>query len=357
VVATRTGDDHVITLEGTDLPYRILLDQMSAGAVTLTPDGVLLYCNRRFADLVRAPIARVIGSAMRRFVPPAQHSAFDALLLGGLEARTRGQLGFRVADGALVPVSVAFAPLRLAGSAGISGVIGVVVDDTERNLQERLRGRLVEQVMSAQDEERRRIARELHDETGQSLTALLVGLRTIEEARTMAAAIELAQQLRGTVAQTLDDVGRLARGLHPSILDDLGLAAAVTHQARELTQRHGVAVDVWIEGLDGRPLTLLLQTTVYRVLQEALTNVARHANARSAAVRLVCDEETIRLRVQDDGIGFERAARAESGGRDRRRLGLQGMQERAALLDGSVEIESRPGAGTTITAQFPVRRT
>jgi signal transduction histidine kinase len=94
---------------------------------------------------------------------------------------------------------------------------------------------------------------------------------------------------------------------------------------------------------------------VYRVLQEALTNVAKHAAARSVSVGLVRDEATVELRVQDDGIGFEQATRPEAAAGDRRRLGLQGMRERAALLGGSVEVESLPGAGTTITAHFPVR--
>ncbi len=347
LVTTRGGDEHVITLDGADLPYRILLDQMFAGAVTLTPDGVVIYCNTRFADIVRTPIARVLGSAMSRFVPPSERPTLEALLARGLEGRAGSELELRVGDGARVAVSVTFAPLRLAGSAGVSGVIGVVVDATERKQQEDLRSRLIEQVMTAQDEERRRIARELHDETGQSLTAMLVGLRTIEECRTAAEAAGLAQHLRAVVAQTLVDVGRLARGLHPSVLDDLGLAAAVTNQAHDLEEMHGIAVDVRIEGLDAEALPPLLQTTVYRLVQEALTNVARHAKARRATVRLVRDEATVELRVQDDGIGF--AARNQRG------LGLQGMRERAALLGGSVAIESPPGGGTTVAVRFPVR--
>jgi signal transduction histidine kinase len=202
--------------------------------------------------------------------------------------------------------------------------------------------------MTAQDEERGRIARELHDETGQSLTALLVGLRTIDESRTMAEVAELAHHLRGIVAQTLDEVGRLSRGLHPSVLDDVGLAAAVALHVQESARLHGLAVDVRMEGLDADPLPPLLQTTVYRVLQEALTNVARHARARCVSLRLVRTAAAVELRVQDDGTGFESVA----GGR----LGLRGMRERAALLGGSVEVESQPGAGTTITAHFPIRR-
>lgn len=358
IVVARAKGEHVITLAGAELAYRILFDQMNEGAVTLTRDGVIAYCNRRFADIVRMPLARVIGAPLRRFVPPAEQPAFDALVAAGHRANRRGDTAFRADGGALVPVSVSFAPLQIEGSADVIGVIGVVTDISERERAEELRNRLIQQAVTAQEEERRRIARELHDEAGQSLTALLVGLRTIEESRTIAEAAELAQRLRGIAAQTLDEVGRLSRGLHPSILDEVGLPAAVTRHAQEFARLHGVAVDVRIEGLESEILPPLVQTTVYRVLQEALTNVAKHADARSVSVRLVRGKAAVELRVQDDGGGFDPAARAEPAAGDRgdRHLGLQVMRERAALLGGSLEVESRAGGGTTITAHFPTRR-
>jgi PAS domain S-box-containing protein len=346
LVVAGAGGERVVTLQGADLPYRALLDQMYAGAVTLTLDGVIVYCNRRFADIVRTPLSRVVGAALCRFVQPGEQPTLERLLARASRERIKGELGSRAGDGTAVPISVTFAPLRLDGNADVKGVIGVIVDATERKRQEELRTRLIEQVMTAQEKERGRIARELHDETGQSLTALLVGLRTIEDSRTMAEAAELAQRLREIVAQTLDEVGRLARGLHPSILDDVGLAAAVSRQVQELADLYGITADVRIEGLDAEPLSPLLQTTVYRILQEALTNVARHAAARRVSVRLVRDEATVELRVQDDGTGFE----PEGSGR----LGLRGMRERATLLGGSVRVESQPGAGTTISALFRV---
>jgi PAS domain S-box-containing protein len=351
LVVAHAGDDHVVTLRGADLPYRTLLDQMSAGAVTLTPppDGVIVYCNQRFADIVRTPLARVVGSALHRFVPPAGQSTLAALLEPARRGRTEDELVFRAGDGTSVPVSVAFAPLRLAAGGEVSGVIGVVADATERKQQEKLRSRLIEQVMTAQDAERGRIARELHDETGQALTALLVGLRTIEEARTTAEAVDLAHRLREVAARTLRDVGRLARGLHPSVLDDLGLAVAVTRHVQEFARVHRVAEETRIEGLEAHPPSPLVQTTVYRVLQEALTNVAKHAGAQRVRVRLTCDGTAVALRVQDDGDGFEPDAAGPRG------LGLRSMQERAALLGGAVQVSSARGEGTTITARFPLR--
>jgi len=354
LVVARAGGEQVITLAGAELADHLLFDQMNEGAVTVTQDGVIAYCNQRFADIVRTPRARVIGAPLNRFVPPAEQAAFEALRQKGTRENARGDLTFRAGDGAPVPVAVSFAPLHVEASAEVIGVVGVIRDITERKQQDALRNRLIEQVMTAQDEERRRIARELHDETGQSLTALLVGLRTIEESRTRKEASERAHRLRGIVAQTLEEVGRLSRGLHPSTLDDVGLPAAMTRYVREFVEQHGVAVDARIEGVELEPLPPLLQTTVYRVLQEALTNVARHAQARGVNVRLLRDVDTLELRVADDGIGLDPAVRADAVAEDRRRLGLQGMRERAALLGGSVEVDSQPGAGTTITARFPL---
>ena len=355
LVVARAGTEHVITLAGAELAYRALFDQMNEGAVTLTRDGTIAYCNRRFAEILRTPLERVLGAPFGRFVPPDGQAAVEDLHRKGSRENARGDFTLRSGDGSPVPVAVSFAPLYAQESAEVIGLVGVISDITERRRDEELRKRLIEQAMSAQDEERRRIARELHDETGQSLTALLVGLRTIEKSRTRLAAAELAEQLRGIVARTLEEVGRLSRGLHPSTLDELGLAAAVTRHVEEFNRLHGVDAEVRIEGLGAEPLPPLLQTSVYRVLQEALTNVAKHAGARTVSVRLARDESTVNLLVRDDGIGLDPAVGAHHAARGRRRLGLKGMRERAALLGGSVEVESRPGAGTSIKARFPVR--
>jgi signal transduction histidine kinase len=157
-------------------------------------------------------------------------------------------------------------------------------------------------------------------------------------------------------ARTLSDVGRLARGLHPSVLDDLGLAVAVTRHVQEFARLHGIAETTRIEGLDSDLLLPIIQSTVYRVLQEALTNVARHSGARRVSVHVTCDGTTLELRVQDDGVGFEADAVLGSVAANHRGLGLLGMRERAALLGGTVQLASEPGEGTMITARFPVGR-
>jgi PAS domain S-box-containing protein len=229
----------------------------------------------------------------------------------------------------------------------------VTHDVTERRRHAEVRARLLDQVISAREEEQRRIARELHDETGQSLTSLLVGLRTLEGAPSLEATREQVAELRRVTARTLDEVHRLARGLRPAVLDELGLVPAVEQLALDYVQARGVPVDVSAVGFGPRRLPPAVETTVYRVVQEALTNTAKHAGARTANVVLQQRREMVQAIVSDDGCGFdvETALRAPAAWAH---LGLHGMRERAALLGGAVTIESTPGEGTTIYVRIPV---
>jgi signal transduction histidine kinase len=227
--------------------------------------------------------------------------------------------------------------------------MAIITDLTDRKRAEATQMGLMQRLISAEDEERRRIARELHDETGQSLTTLLVGLRAIADITGLAKVRSMAQRLREVAAHTVDDVGRLARGLHPAVLDDKGLVAAARRHVSEFAKSVGVVVDLRVVGSVPRRLPPLVQSTVYRILQEALTNVARHAQARLVGVVLKHDHGVLELVIRDNGVGFDAAAVLH----DARGLGLHGMQERVALLGGTVRIESRPGHGTIIRVRIP----
>jgi signal transduction histidine kinase len=226
-------------------------------------------------------------------------------------------------------------------------------DLTERKRAAEVRARLLEQVIAAQEEEQRRIARELHDETGQLLTSLLVGLRSVQDARTLQAAQAGAAELRRIATRTLDEVRRLAWGLRPSALDELGLVPALEHYATEYGQSQGITVDVQARGLDHTRLPAPVEITLYRIVQEALTNTAKHAKAESVSVVIQRHPSWVQVIVADDGCGFDVDAALRAPG-SWTHLGLHGMRERAALLEGSVTIESAPGEGTTIYARIPL---
>src|SRR5580658_281767 len=270
--------EQVVSLKGGEPAYRMLVEAMSEGAATLSRDGAVLYCNGRFAELIGRPPAKIVGITVQLLV--AERDRFEALLAEAQKAVAKGEFNLRCADGSLVPVYLSLNRFR-----GYKGqALGMVITDLSEQkrqqaaeiLQAKVMHRLLlEHTLSAQEEERRRIARELHDEAGQLLTALLVGLRTLEDARKLAHVKVQGQRLREITAQAIDEVGRLARGLHPTVLDDHGLGVALTRYTAEYGKSHNIAVNLTLDALDSINLPSAVQIALYRILQEALTNVAR----------------------------------------------------------------------------------
>jgi signal transduction histidine kinase len=204
-------------------------------------------------------------------------------------------------------------------------------------------------ILHAQEKERARVARELHDDTGQALTLLLVRLQLLTNQITDPDTQAELAELRGLVAQTMDGVRRLVVDLGPTVLDDLGLASSVEWLAERMRAGGTIRVDLHLD-LDvepPRPIAL----AIFRVAQEALTNAMRHARASSVSIRLTGDEGRIRLVVADDGIGFDTEAADR---RSEENVGLLGMSERIALVDGELTITSVRRGGTTIRADVPV---
>jgi signal transduction histidine kinase len=322
----------------------------------LSPDGTILFANRRLAEIAHAPLESLRGSRLTQFAAPAERHGLEAFVREGRSgAREFAIMG---EDGSsATPVWIALSLVPLGASRGDTGTAGngetvrmaIITDLTDRKRAESTQLGLLKRLLSAEDQERRRIARELHDETGQSLTTLLVGLRAIADVAKLTEVRSIAQRLREVAAHTVDDVGRLARGLHPAVLDDKGLVAAARRHVSDFAKAFGVVVDLRVRRAVPRRMAPLAQSTLYRILQEALTNVARHAQARAVGVVLKQENGVLELVIRDDGVGFDPAAAlSEASG-----LGLHGMQERVALLGGSVEIESRRGHGTVIHARIP----
>jgi len=217
-------------------------------------------------------------------------------------------------------------------------------------------------ILQAQEEERRRIALELHDESSQNLTALLIHSEILSQLLSETTVPGEAQaQLRGELNQlaqvayrTLDDIRALAQQLRPSVLDDLGLSAAFRWLVEDCRQRLHLPVELDLDGMERNgngihqsSLPPLYETTLFRIAQESLTNVARHAHAQQAWLSLWQDQQTLHLRVRDDGCGYDLGQQVKG-------LGVFGMRERAAWLGGRIEIRSQPGKGTTVEAILPL---
>jgi signal transduction histidine kinase len=214
-------------------------------------------------------------------------------------------------------------------------------------LSQRVARESVRRVVQAQELERRRLARELHDETGQALTSILLGLKPLEEALAEHPARAALGDLREQVVSALQDVRRLAVELRPAVLDDFGLVPALERLFDAFGEQSDVRVD-FHSALGERRLPSDVETALYRVVQESLTNIVKHAKASHISVSLARRESGVAAVIEDDGAGFDqRTVRAEG-------IGLLGMRERLALLDGRLEVESRPGAGTTVVAEVPL---
>ena len=232
------------------------------------------------------------------------------------------------------------ADLRLAET--FAPRAAVAVDHSARVAVDALR-----RVVEAQELERRRLARELHDQTGQELTSVLLGLKAVEDAKTDGERAEALASVRGQVVETLHDVRRLAVELRPKALDDFGLVAALERLRDTFSEQTGMRVDLESQ-IDVR-LPSDVETALYRIVQEALTNIVKHAQAASVSIVLTRSGRAVTAVIEDDGRGF-----TPGGGGDG--LGLLGMGERLALLGGKLKIESSPGAGSTIVAEVPLRQ-
>jgi signal transduction histidine kinase len=217
---------------------------------------------------------------------------------------------------------------------------------TAVDLAERVSRDAVQRVVEAQEQERARLARELHDETGQALTSILLGLKSLEEAADTDEGRASVTALRELVVATLRDVRGLAVELRPAALDDFGLVPALERLADTFREKTGLNVALEARLGDGR-LDPTLETTLYRIVQEALTNVLKHAEAQHVSISLVRKDGSISAVVEDDGRGFTPEAPP------REALGLVGMRERVGLVGGRISIESAPGAGTTLAVEVP----
>ncbi len=222
----------------------------------------------------------------------------------------------------------------------------------EAERREALRGEFLRRVVAAQESERQRIARELHDETGQALTALGLGLRgvssTIRQDEEKAASN--LRQLEGMAVQSLDELRRLISDLRPSHLDDLGLAATIRWYIGELQLRSDIEVDLDIPADEDCNLPSTISTSLFRIVQEALTNIVKHSQASHAWIRLWRADGIVNLEIEDNGVGFDPQRQFSQGGSA---WGLLGMEERTTLLGGDFRLRSVPGDGANISVRVP----
>ncbi len=344
--------------------YRTLLEN-APEAILVHQDGRWIIANRAALKLLHAArVEQLVGRATLDIVHPDYRAVvrerIEREFATGEPAPLLEQQ-FVAVDGTVLDVEVVGIPITLAGRQG--GQI-IVRDITERRQAEqtvrereaevrRSRERLEalsQRLLKVQENERRLIARELHDQIGQALTAVKLNLESLRSGR-RAKAFPLDESV-AIVEQLMEAVRSMSLELRPSALDDLGLAAALRWYADRQARRAGFSVRVRTQ-LPAERLASDLETACFRVAQEAITNVARHAGAKRVEVDARAEDGTLDLTVRDDGSGFDVAA-VRGGTTAEGSIGLDGMEERVHLLGGDFRIDSQPGTGTTVWARFPL---
>lgn len=331
-----------------------LFEQSPQPVVLMSTEGRVVRVNREFTRVFGYTPQETTGRQLAELIVPDEqldeYQKHLDLVRRGERFEAEGVR--RRKDGGRLSVAFVGVPVSLPGGEAV--VYAIYRDITERKRAAEARERLRQRLASVEEEERRRIARELHDQMGGDLTALSLLLKSLETAAPQATpAHESARQAQSVVESLNAELRHIVWELRPPALDRSPLDVALEEYLEGWARYYGLEAHFESERFDdGRHLPPLVETTVYRIVQESLTNVRKHAKARRVRVGLELESEPGRVRVvvEDDGVGFDAAVEADSA----LKFGLAGIRERVELLDGTCDIRSSPGAGTTVTAVIPV---
>jgi PAS domain S-box-containing protein len=352
VVAGKEGPQ-VFTLQGAERAYRLLIESMNEGALTLTADMMIIYANRCFARMVKCPLEQAMGGSFRRFLSTADRSRLCPFLKRLAPSGSKFQVLLNAGDGSQLPAQISIRALAKNGFNRVT--IGMVVTDlTESRRNEEMLRNLTQRVVQAQEAERARVALELHDNITQLLCAILVRCQALADklsAHDGPAKAE-AIKLREMLGQAAEEVERISRDLRPSVLEHLGLAVVLSDTSTAFAKRTGVSLKLALVELTER-LPADIELTLYRIFQEALKNVEKHARARHVTVRLTKRGNIVQLVIHDDGVGFNpnhySVKQKGKGG-----LSLLSMRERATYMGGAFNVKSAHRAGTEIKISIPL---
>ena len=336
----------VYTLEGSDLPYSTLVEKMQQGAAMLDDRGCIVYCNLSLAQLLGAARETVIGRLLLDFVAPEDQSAYQTLRNQNQTVSNEGEIQLQLADGSRIPAHFSFSVLSRDKSA--TGVL--ITDLTLQKQQMDFAARL----QNMQDEERKRLARELHDSVGQTLAALAmnIGIVQAQSHKLDTLGARAVADNAGLVEQVSREIRTISHLLHPPLLDMAGLASALRWYADGFSERSKIKVDLEIPSDFGR-LPDEMEIAIFRIVQECLTNIHRHSGSATATIRLRQEGDRLMVQVEDRGKGIPREKQHDLIAAGRGGVGFAGMRERLRALGGTLEIQSSD-AGTAVNATLKV---
>lgn len=375
-------------LKESESKYRLLMEQASDGIHTYDPRGNIIETNSKLCEMLGYTREELLRLNVKDLIPPDDLASaplrFDELQAGRTLLTERS---LRRRDGTFLPVEISGRMIRdgvlqsivrdISERKRVEEELRRAYDELERRVEERTaelartnetlkaeiaerlrageaRKELLRRLVTAQEDERRRISRELHDQLGQRLTALMMGLKALDtDSYGRRSALDGLQRLQELTDELSREAHTIAWRLRPAALDDLGLHTALHNYAEDWAGRSRVRVDFHAAGFESGRLPPAHETALYRIAQEALTNIHKHARADRVSIIMERRADHVLAVIEDDGEGFDVEALMELSPR-RRNLGLMGMRERAALLGGTLDVESTPGAGTSVFVRIPV---
>jgi two-component system, NarL family, sensor kinase len=335
VVEEREGHA-VYTVDNADLPYSTLVQRMQQGAAMVNSTGHIIYCNPSLAELLGTTGEALVGHRFDEVIAVADRPVFQTLLDELQNGSREGEFHLRRTDDSVIPARLSLTTLYRDKS-----ILGVLVSDLT---SEKSYADLASRIQSLQDEERKRIARELHDSVGQLLTALAMNISRLQKEGTnsAAASADLLSDCGVMIDQVSREIRTISHLLHPPLLDVAGLSSAIRWYVDGFSHRSKIEVDLQIDSDLGR-LPAEIEITLFRVVQECLTNVYRHSGSDFCSISVRLDAQRLFMEIRDTGHGMRDRADGEiSSG-----VGLRGMQERLRRLGGTLQIQSSE-KGTTV---------
>jgi PAS domain S-box-containing protein len=355
IVASGPDGDRVYTLRGADEAYRLMVQNMGEGALTVAPNGLILFANEKLASILAIPHERVIGARFHDFIVPGDAEIFSALLTDEPGAGLKREVRLKVPGGSLIPAALSVNRLELDG---VDSYCVIVTDLTEQKRNEEVLRALSGRLLQLQDEDRRRVARGLHDGALQRLAAMEFKLSLVAQASPglPRAARQNLTECLALVEECCRDLGNLAYLIQPPLLEEQGLGPALRAYVNGFNERLGPQVRLNLPNRLGR-LPVEAETTLFRIAQEALANIERHSGSPTADIVLRRTHGELLVEIADHGCGILRGILEQlNEGTALPGIGIAGMRERVRLLGGLMEICSSSG-GTTVRVKLPIKWT
>ena len=348
-VVNRENGIHVVTINEAEIPYRMMVESMNEGAVTLIPDGTVFYCNGRFGEMLQSDCEKLVGTSFRDLIVPEEQSRFEAIFQQTLPHGIREEFTLQTAKGNRMPVQLS---MYLLGIDKLSGFAILATDISERVASEEKIRSLAAELTRVEHEERHRISQVLHDDLQQRLFAVKAQLTFLKDTNLSADTYRELDQIQATLSESIAITRNLSVDISPIVLQGEGLIEALTWLSFRMKEQYDLQVDLDAKGTHP-PLDDHMRVLLFQSIRELLFNVVKHAGVLEAQVTLEQMNGRTCITVSDDGRGFDSEAVL---GDPQAAHGLLIIQERLNLLGCHMEMVSKPGEGTRIVIELPIER-